>query len=104
MGNRRKSRAERRAKAGEITGLEFGRVDPAGHAVTLGGFNQMARSNCDECGAPVEWLTGAEAEARGVDLSGGMEFLGVDEIPGKDVWACTRCDNFGIMGPAHGFL
>jgi hypothetical protein len=65
------------------------------------GLNRLARSSCDECGAPVEWVTGVEAEERGVDLAGGMEFLGVTDIPGKDVWLCTNCDNFGIMGPAE---
>jgi hypothetical protein len=61
-------------------------------------FNRLARPTCDECGSSVEWMTGAEAEARGVDLAGGMEFLGVTDIPGEDVWLCTKCDNYGIMG------
>lgn len=65
------------------------------------GFNRIVRTNCDECGAPVEWITGAEAEKRGIDLAGGMEFLGVTDIPGNDVWLCTSCDSDGIMGPAE---
>ena len=67
-------------------------------------FNQMARKSCSECGAPVEWVTGAEAESRGHDLTGGLEFLGLDSVPGKDIWVCTKCDNFGIMGPTEGFF
>ena len=32
------------------------------------GFNQLARPHCDECGSPVEWLTGEQATARGMGL------------------------------------
>lgn len=65
------------------------------------GFNQLARPHCDECGSPVEWLTGEQATARGIDLAGALEFLGVDAIPGPGVWACTSCDKFGVMGPSE---
>jgi hypothetical protein len=49
----------------------------------------------------VECLTGTEAQERGLDLDGGLEFFGLSDLPGKDVWRCTNCDNFGIMGPAE---
>lgn len=92
MSNRRKSGHEKRRMASGHSGPPF----------PLGSFNQMARQSCDNCGSQVEWLTGPEAEKRGIALGGAMQFLGVDAVPGRDVWACTNCDNYGVMGPAEG--
>lgn len=67
----------------------------------FGGFNQLARSSCDNCGAAVEWITGDEAAGRGIDLTDALEFLDVSQVVEKDVWVCTSCDNYGVMGPAE---
>ena len=65
------------------------------------GFNQLARPNCSECGAPVEWLTGDQAAAKGIDLAEALQFLGVDGISEPDVWRCTSCGEYGVMGPTE---
>lgn len=64
-----------------------------------GGFNRLARPSCSDCGGPVEWLTGHEAATKGIDLSEAMEWLGVSEVPGREVWRCTQCGHFGVMAP-----
>jgi hypothetical protein len=66
-------------------------------------MNRLFRPACSECGAPVDWLTGDEATARGVDLAQSMEFFEIAAIPNRDVWVCTRCGEHGIMG-AGGFM
>lgn len=105
MGNRRKSKHERdQRRLGDSPGGfggagGFGPLGGLGAPGGLAGFNQMARTSCSECGAGIEWLTGAEATQRGIDLDGALEFMGVSEVTGRDVWVCTRCDNFGVMGP-----
>lgn len=87
--------------AQELTRVQFLTPDEAGQVLDApSGINQLARRSCDECGSPVEWLTGTEAQERGLDLAGGLEFLGLSDLPGKDVWSCTNCDNFGDHGPS----
>lgn len=94
--SRHKSARTRGARASAIIGS-----DSAGPV----GFNQMARKSCSECGASVEWINGDEASQRGIDLEDAMQFLGLASVPGRDVWACTRCDNYGLMGPTEmGFV
>lgn len=56
---------------------------------------QVMRTHCTECGSPVEWLTGDEALHRGIDLRPALELL---DTPDVEVWACTACENFGVMG------
>ncbi|GGN03827.1 hypothetical protein GCM10009721_34020 [Terrabacter tumescens] len=58
------------------------------------------RTNCTECASPVEWLTAEQISERGIDLGPALQFLGQTEAAG--VWACTSCDNFGVMGPTVG--
>ena len=68
-------------------------------------MNRLVRPACSQCGAPVDWLTGDEATARGVDLAQPMEFLEMTAIPNRDVWVCTRCGEYGVMGGLEtGFL
>lgn len=66
-------------------------------------FNRAARRACGECGAPVTWMNAAAARGRGVDLTEALRLLGVDDIAGDDVWVCTSCSNFGVMGPSETF-
>lgn len=60
---------------------------------------QVMRTHCNECGAPVEWLTAEEANARSLDLGPALQLLGVSEP--AEVWACPQCANFGVMGPSE---
>ncbi len=62
-------------------------------------FAHIARTQCDNCGSPVEWITPAEAQSRGIDLAPALTFLGVDST--NEIWACTHCDNYGAMGPTQ---
>ena len=60
---------------------------------------QVMRTHCSECGAPVEWLTAAEARNRSIDIGPALQFLGISEP--AEVWTCPRCNNFGVMGPSE---
>ena len=71
--------------------------------VKIDPMNRLFRPACTQCDAPVDWLTGAKATARGVDLAQSMEFFEIAAIPNRDVWVCTRCGEHGIMG-AGGFM
>lgn len=55
---------------------------------------QIMRTHCTECGSPVQWLTVEEAQARGIDLGPALALFEGD----AEVWVCTACDNFGVMG------
>ena len=66
-------------------------------------MNRLMRPSCNQCGAPVDWLTSNEATAQGIDLAQAMEFFELTSIPNRDVWICTRCGEHGIMG-AGGFM
>lgn len=68
------------------------RTDPIGALLA-----QTMRTHCTECGAPVEWLPAEQAATRGIDLAPALELLG----EAAEVWACTRCDNYGVMGPTE---
>lgn len=68
------------------------RTDPVGAQLA-----HIMRTHCTECAAPVEWLTADDATHRGIDLSSAVAFLG----EAAEVWACTRCDNYGVMGPTE---
>ena len=48
--------------------------------------------------APVRWLTADEAQAAGIDLGPALAFF---EGTADEVWACTACNNFGVMGPTE---
>lgn len=61
-------------------------------------MNRLMRPACIQCGAPVDWLTGDGATARGIDLAQAMEFMEITPIPNRDVWVCTRCGEYGVMG------
>lgn len=60
----------------------------------------IMRSHCEQCSAPVTWLVAEQVRERGLDLGPALEFLG--EAQPAEVWACTACDNFGVMGPTMG--
>ncbi len=66
-------------------------------------LTQLMRTHCTECTAPVQWLTDDQARARGIDLAPALDFLGINRS--DEIWTCTRCDNFGVIGPTeHGTL
>ena len=68
-------------------------------------MNRLMRPACSQCGAPVDWLTGDEGTALGIDLAQAMEFLEITAIPNRDLWVCTRCGEHGVMGGLEtGFL
>jgi hypothetical protein len=58
----------------------------------------MMRPAFTQCGQTVEWLTTEQAAALGIDLTAALAFL--DFPPGQqpDVWACTGCSEYGVMG------
>jgi hypothetical protein len=82
MGNRSHHKSRRR------------RQDPAPHRQLA----QIMRTHCTECQAPVQWLSVDEASARGIDLGPALTFFGAAV---EDVWACTGCSNFGVVGPTE---
>lgn len=61
----------------------------------------LMRTHCPECAAPVEWLNPEQVGDRSIDLGPALQFLG--ETEPAEVWACTRCDNYGVMGPTNTF-
>ena len=73
------------------------------HARTKSARAPMAhlmRTHCTECGSSVQWLSTEEARQRGIDLAPALQFFGEDKP--ADVWVCSSCDNFGVMGTTVG--
>lgn len=60
----------------------------------------VMRTRCPQCNERVRWITVEEAQNNGVDLASALAFF---EDAADEVWVCTACDNFGVMGPTeHG--
>ena len=62
-------------------------------------LTQIMRPSCSQCGSPIEWLTTEQAAERGIDLGPVLAFFELEPGDHADVWACTRCTEFGVMGP-----
>jgi hypothetical protein len=56
------------------------------------------RPGCSQCGSPIEWLTTEQAATRGIDLGPALAFFELERGEQADVWVCTRCNEFGVMG------
>jgi hypothetical protein len=61
-------------------------------------LTQMMRPACTQCGQPVEWLTTEQAAAGGIDLTAALAFFDLPPGQHPDVWACTGCSEYGVMG------
>jgi len=61
-------------------------------------LTQMMRPACTQCAKPVEWLTTEQAAGRGIDLTAALAFFDLPPGQHPDVWACTGCSEYGVMG------
>jgi hypothetical protein len=65
------------------------------------------RPSCSICDAPVRWLPWDRAvdllgPDRLVEMRSGLETVDDEALVVVDVWACTSCDQFGMLGGASG--